>query len=137
MRFLFLLLVLSGCGDSPLFNHVDPSDIGRSVGRVEGLVFSRSGNTFDVNWQNDCPSFDACSFTVELAQPLAVDEEIFSELWMPSMGHGSSPITARMLGPTTWEFTDIYFIMPGEWEVVLKIKSGGVASDEVRLDYRL
>jgi len=134
---LLVLLFLISCGDSPLFNHVDAPDVGRFVRTVEDQRFPRTGRSFELLWQTGCPSFDACSFTVNLTEPLKPGEELFSELWMPSMGHGSSPFTMRSTGPTSWEFTDVYFIMPGEWEVVLKIKRGGQAIDEIRLDYRL
>ncbi len=136
MRWMVLLL-LASCGDSPLFNHVKTPDAGRFVRSVEDQRFPRSNRAFDLVWQTGCPSFDACSFTVNLKDPLDSGEELFAELWMPSMGHGSSPFTVRALGPTSWEFSDVYFIMPGNWEVVLKIKSGGQAIDEIRLDYRL
>lgn len=49
-------------------------------------------------------------------------------LWMPSMGHGSSPVQMQrvlndkgqpVLG--AYSVTNMYFIMPGDWEVRVKV----------------
>lgn len=39
------------------------------------------------------------------------------ELWMPHMGHGSSPVTITQFGVNKYKITEAYFIMPGAWEV--------------------
>jgi hypothetical protein len=38
-------------------------------------------------------------------------------LWMPAMGHGSSPATIEKMDTGIYHVTNAYFIMPGEWEV--------------------
>ena len=50
-------------------------------------------------------------------------QEIRAYLWMPSMNHGSSPIKVINLGNGFIRLETIYFIMPGDWELRLEIKS--------------
>lgn len=54
-------------------------------------------------------------------------------LWMPSMGHGSSPISTTETGLGDFLSTDVFFIMPGEWEIRLHILNPqGQVIDEAR-----
>ena len=47
-----------------------------------------------------------------------------AELWMPDMGHGSSPTTLNPVGEGCSEVTGIDFFMPGKWEIRSEISSG-------------
>lgn len=51
-------------------------------------------------------------------------------LWMPSMGHGSSPTEVHRLDVGTYRATNVFFIMPGEWEIRFRAKDGGGVDDE-------
>lgn len=46
-------------------------------------------------------------------------------LWMPSMGHGSSPVTLTKVGVNKYQVTEAYFMMPGQWEVRLSFSLNG------------
>lgn len=48
------------------------------------------------------------------------------KLWMPDMGHGSSPVTLTQFGVNKYKVTDAFFIMPGHWEVRIAFKLEGV-----------
>lgn len=48
------------------------------------------------------------------------------KLWMPEMGHGSSPVTVTQFGVNKYRVTEAYFIMPGQWEVQVKFTLDGV-----------
>lgn len=50
-------------------------------------------------------------------------------LWMPSMGHGSSPVKLEQTGVNHYQVTQAYFIMPGEWVVRLQFKLSGQAHE--------
>ncbi|MEQ1664122.1 MAG: hypothetical protein ABL927_01950 [Bdellovibrionales bacterium] len=61
--------------------------------------------------------------------PMAAPGEFKVVLWMPSMGHGSSPTKIEQsldqkgqpkLG--AYEISNIYFIMRGEWDVNVSLK---------------
>jgi hypothetical protein len=137
LKWIVLIFTLSGCGDSPLLNHKSANRIGKVLRNSEVLRFTKLGIDINLAWQSGCPSFDGCSLQIDLSGPLPEGSELFGELWMPSMGHGSSPFTIEQIGPSSWVFSDIYFIMSGDWELKIKAKSGGRSQDEIRLDYLL
>lgn len=51
-------------------------------------------------------------------------------LWMPSMGHGSIPTQTIRVDTGTYRATNVFFIMPGEWEIKFQIKEGTLVQDE-------
>lgn len=51
-------------------------------------------------------------------------------LWMPSMGHGSSPTTVEQVDTGSFRAKNVFFIMPGEWEIKFQIKEGNTVQDE-------
>lgn len=51
-------------------------------------------------------------------------------LWMPSMGHGSVPVTISPVDKTSLSVTHVFFIMPGEWEIRVRIKEGAPQENE-------
>jgi hypothetical protein len=46
--------------------------------------------------------------------------------WMPAMGHGTSSPTVTPRGNGKYEVSELYFFMPGEWELKTTI-AGSVA----------
>jgi hypothetical protein len=42
-------------------------------------------------------------------------------LWMPSMGHGSSPVTVEKIAPGIYRAKKVFFNMKGDWEIQFKI----------------
>lgn len=49
------------------------------------------------------------------------------DLWMPSMGHGSSPVTITQVGVNKYQIQQAYFIMPGQWLVRVRFGLAGVS----------
>ncbi|MGE3975873.1 MAG: hypothetical protein AB7F59_15215 [Bdellovibrionales bacterium] len=66
---------------------------------------------------------------VELSSGLQV------KLWMPDMGHGSSPVKTEAMSPGSFHSTNVFFSMPGSWQIRFQIKSEGHELDEVIADY--
>ena len=54
--------------------------------------------------------------------------DITVSLWMPAMGHGSSPVQVQRLDIGTYRATEVFFTMKGEWEIRIQLK----ARDEVK-----
>ena len=52
------------------------------------------------------------------------------KLWMPSMGHGSSPVVITQTAPGTYRVSDVYFIMLGLWEIRLQLKNNNEVIEE-------
>lgn len=42
-------------------------------------------------------------------------------LWMPSMGHGSSPVNVEKIAPGIYRAEKVFFNMKGDWEIQFKI----------------
>lgn len=55
-------------------------------------------------------------------------------LWMPGMGHGSSPVTVERTGPGEYRAAEVFFLMRGEWEIHIQVDDEG-NSDEAVLPY--
>lgn len=148
MKILILLLILSGCGESPLFNHKMEKNLsvtGRTF-NFEEIGFSKLGLSLMIEWQGQCPSLDACSFklkTWKSAEATAYGPytstagslDVF--LWMPAMGHGSSPVEITEKAPGEYVVSEVYFIMHGSWDLHIKVKTATGESDEVVLHYSL
>lgn len=62
--------------------------------------------------------------------PVQVDADVALILWMPSMGHGSAPTTVSRLDVGTYRADEVYFIMPGEWDLRFQIISENAVKDE-------
>lgn len=58
-----------------------------------------------------------------LAEPVIV-------LWMPSMGHGSSPVKIERLDIGKFRASEIFFIMPGPWDIRYQLKNGSQIVEE-------
>lgn len=64
--------------------------------------------------------------------PMPVDSEFTPSvlLWMPDMGHGSSPTNTTRVDVGSYRVTNVFFIMPGQWEIRFQIKDGEILKDE-------
>ncbi len=54
-------------------------------------------------------------------------------LWMPSMGHGSSPVKIEKVKQGEFLVTEVYFVMSGEWEIRIQQKNGKEVIEQVAL----
>lgn len=76
-------------------------------------------------------ALDDSPVLVELASPPAVI------LWMPEMGHGSVPTKVERVDQGSYRVSNVFFVMPGTWEIRIQIKNGNVVQDEAILDFTL
>ena len=51
-----------------------------------------------------------------------INQDVKVILWMPSMGHGSSPVKVQKINSGLYQATQVYFIMPGDWEIRIQLK---------------
>lgn len=51
-------------------------------------------------------------------------------LWMPSMGHGSSPVKISELSPGVFLIEKVFFSMHGEWEIRFLIPANNQEPDQ-------
>ncbi len=53
----------------------------------------------------------------------ASDTPLKIVLWMPSMGHGSSPVTVEKLSTGLYRAKNVFFSMKGDWEIRFQTSS--------------
>jgi hypothetical protein len=158
--FFCFTVFLWGCDVSPLLSHdnaIDnldqPSDL-----QVEALSACPL----------DFPGQDLCASLAWLQKPL--DDEkgelllrfwkkstpplsdtgpfidppfsVTAKLWMPDMGHGSSPtrvvpeksINGDVL-PGEYRVQEVYFVMPGKWEIWVELKQDRTVMTRAKIDF--
>lgn len=140
MRLIFLCLISSfvaSCGQSPLFNHSKEEEQGvfRSLVRLEnGLVLKNQKAKINLYWKIGPVVFDECQLmavvTNQQGQLIDLSGAIELAPWMPDHGHGTSPVIVEKIDRGTYLFKEIYFIMPGRWEMVFTVDGESLKWDE-------
>ncbi len=138
------LIFFTACAD-PEFNSAAG---GRSAQGPEGAVQKPIGN-YEVQvqflrppaTQGDSPFFLIFSDNnSNFADTISVEIKSL-RLWMPSMGHGSAPVKVQNFGGGIFQVTNVYFIMPGDWQIQLRYQiinsNGEFSSDEQSLNFDL
>lgn len=54
-------------------------------------------------------------------------------LWMPSMGHGSIPVKLSKKSDGIIDVENVFFIMPGDWEIRIQLKNKMEIYDQTSL----
>lgn len=104
----------------------------------EVLKFKKTDSSFVISWV-DGPKRGMSKFIMKTwkneigtmngpYQDLPKTLNVF--IWMPSMGHGSSPVKLKKINDGEYEVSDVNFIMGGKWEVKFQLKDGAQVFDE-------
>lgn len=145
MRSSFILFaLLVGCAraeyvDSPS-NPVRPPTKASCEVRCDYRL--ASGSCVELNWEKVAVKKEFGQFVIKITRanlydqsPTLVDSHgIEAFLWMPSMGHGSSPLKIDKVDSGIYRISRVYFSMPGDWEIHIKI-SADKATDELVIPY--
>jgi hypothetical protein len=158
---------LVGCLQSPLLNHADassPSGSPGSVGSQGGnqhtqsdcdLAFSKAASHASlcayVTWIKHPTADDEGEFVLRIWDPahgteagpyVTPAEDVAVKLFMPEMGHGSSPTKVLatkdehgVVVPGVFDVQNIFFVMNGKWQVFVQLKKGGQVIDQAEFDY--
>lgn len=153
-------LLMAGCLESPLFNHADaavtpiaslsPTNAHGDVAAQDcPLSFDKAGLCASLTWEKMATDEEKGEFTLrfwkkneatEAGPYVVVPGKLAVKLFMPSMGHGSSPVTITpkldqtgAAVPGVYSITDVYFIMGGPWEIWVQFKQGTQVLDQVKL----
>ena len=130
-KIILITLLISSCGKSPLFNKAGktmPVLSGSIQEYTDGFPSEKIG--FSLSWIV-APSLDELSaFDLTLEKELKPGQSITAYIWMPEMGHGSSPIEIKILASTEIQFTELAFIMPGFWVLHLEIIENNKVIDQ-------
>ncbi|WP_374073462.1 serine protease spb1 [Bdellovibrio bacteriovorus] len=93
--------------------------------------FKALGICARLQWTKTPNSTEAQEFLLELQGDTSLFDDISIILWMPSMGHGSAPVKIEKLSATQYRITNVYFIMPGDWDVRMSLKKSGQTLDQL------
>ena len=135
---LFLcFFTLVSCGKSPIFNK-----IGKTVNVISGgvLYSEQSANNhfnFSYKWIVAPTLSDLSSFELTLSQPLPANQSLNVYIWMPEMGHGSSPISVLQINSTDYIFNELAFIMPGLWVLHIEVLENNQVIDQWQKPFTL
>lgn len=76
--------------------------------------------------------FEMQFYSLSTMTPADLSAPVAVSLFMPSMGHGSSPVQVAKTAPGAYAVTKVHFIMPGFWEI--RISVPGAEMQAVRVD---
>lgn len=123
-----LILNLSSCGDSPFLSDETPEEI-QNRDTLNSDNFEEGGSL----WLRESryqvrPLWRLGPFVAdeskllflildESGYPISPEYKVFLKIWMPTMGHGSFPIKVTEVGEGIFEAREIFFIMPGYWDI--------------------
>jgi hypothetical protein len=135
-------VMASGCGKSPLLNHdnAERRPVGGDTNNRQpgspaptaadcSLSFPSNGLCASLTWESGPSGDDENSFTLRFFDGSGAardaDAEVYAQLWMPAMGHGSSPVLVAAQGSGVYSVTRVFFIMPGTWDLRVQLKRNG------------
>lgn len=134
MRYLKIVLLLTlfslvSCGKSPLFNKLEKTK------EFAGQIFleerlPNAQNSFSLKWIAPPSLSELGIFELTLSSPLKENQSISSYIWMPDMGHGSSPIEVKQLQELSYQFSELAFIMPGLWVLHVEVLENNQVIDQ-------
>ncbi|MBX3021812.1 MAG: FixH family protein [Bdellovibrionales bacterium] len=99
----------------------------------------KSGDCVTWNWETKSTPTTFGTFIVKTGRLNKADQSFLAQdleghlavvLWMPGMGHGSSPVTVEKLDIGTYRASRVFFTMAGDWEIRVQLKDGDEIKDE-------
>lgn len=117
---LLSLTLFASCGKSPLFNKVE-----KAAGSIVAI-----SNSFSLKWTTPPSLSELGVFELTLSSPLKTTQTINAYIWMPDMGHGSSPIEIKQVSELQYIFSEVAFIMPGLWVLHIEILENNQVVDQ-------
>ncbi len=140
-RLFFLMALFSaGCADRNYAPSVKIDRPDEKVGTCQA-TFS-SGLCVSMSWEKVPTESDFGAFTFQTLRANPEHNSASAEdpansvavvLWMPSMGHGSSPVFVEKLGIGSYRATQVFFTMRGDWEIRFQLKDQNGVHDQASI----
>lgn len=123
LKIVFFIITFSlvSCGKSPLFNKLKKSSDEITGGILLEEPLPNINNSFSLVWTTPPSLNELGVFEITLSSPLKASQSFNVYIWMPDMGHGSSPVVMRALSSLNFEFSELAFIMPGLWVLHIEV----------------
>ena len=143
MKIAFFILLLTGCA-RPKTESSAPAAAGPQSQEFFAadcsIHFQASGDCLSWRWEKAPTSSERGSLIFKIYRanvvdgtPVELDMATMPSvvLWMPSMGHGSSPASVQRLDVGTYRAFNLFFVMPGIWQIKFQVPQGDQVQDEV------
>jgi hypothetical protein len=136
---LFLLVLLVGCA------HPNYQDDATNTNQSEnnfnqpcGLKFDQAHLCGQITWEKQQTEDEMGSFLIQFGildsdnhlTPQTPPAALAVILWMPSMGHGSSPVSLTPLSTGLYRVSNVWFSMRGDWLIQVQFKNQTAVLDE-------
>ena len=133
---LILLIFLLGCGDSPFINKEVSNEVRGTPSLENELVLPGENIVLKLYWNEGPRLSDESKLTIILlddnGRPIDPKNSFKIMLWMPTMGHGSFPVSVKKLSQGVYEAREMFFTMEGNWDVHFQLIDGDKVKDEVK-----
>lgn len=145
LNILFVGILVCGCAEPKYIKGTDATSDGTTAQESKAdcsISFSQSGVCLNWFWEKKPTSSEAGSLVFKTYRlntldktPIEVDLVATPQvvLWMPSMGHGSTPTQTARVDEGTYRASNVFFIMPGDWEIRFQVKNGTEVVDEANI----
>lgn len=145
---LFVLITVFfsfySCAKRNYVDSISTSLLSAENGEITCTYFYKKENLcLDIKWENE-PSDGSFSslimtFFKKDAPEVGIDPHFtpLTYLWMPSMGHGSAPVSMEKIDTGIYRASRIYFSMPGEWLVRYQLLEGKKVIEEYAQTVRI
>lgn len=158
LAFFSALFLITGCLESPLLNHLNAEEVHPPKPSTDSdetcpLSLESEALCASLTWTQVPTSDQNGTFLIHFWKKnestsfgpyTSPTSQVAVKLWMPSMGHGSSPVTVNpsvdasgALIPGVFEATQVYFVMGGAWEIWIQLKNGSEIQSQAKLEYEL
>jgi hypothetical protein len=138
MKYFVLLLLLASCAKPRYADDPANAPSGAAAGPAASTpTCFADGTCVRWKWERVPTEEDFGSFTFslyEIEHGIAVDpaDPPAVLLWMPAMGHGSSPVRVSRVSAGSYRAEKVFFSMHGAWEIRFQRKE---ARDELVVPY--
>lgn len=127
-------LALSACAH-PNYQE-GPAPVGETkTGATCALKFNSQNLCAGYDWEKYPSESETGTFVVRFTNPTSgtlVDPGLSLKviLWMPSMGHGSRPVSITRLSSGVYRVDQVYFTMPGVWQIRFQLHQSNTIVEE-------
>lgn len=133
--YLILVTFLFSCADR---NYINPVEMrSDELTGACPLYLKTQDLCLSMRWSKLPTESEVGAFEIRLYRKedptttISPSSDLHVVLWMPSMNHGSSPVTTREIFPGVWEARDVFFIMAGPWDIRYQLRQDGRVLEQV------
>ena len=133
---IFMLILLASCAKP---QYVNADKLESSIANISGecgILFSTEDICLRTEWVQKPSESTFGEMNLIFIDPidqtrfLDPTNEPFIVLWMPSMAHGSSPVKVERIDVGRYRVSEIFFTMPGPWDIRYQLKDGSNVVEE-------